>query len=77
MATAPTTERKPNPNALKPKQNYLVIGGVLVALGGVWFVWEGWLRPRTEEEIKNAKEEIEMAKEHALEEAKEAARHPH
>ena len=76
MATAPA-EKKPNPNAPKPKQNLLMIGGVLIALGAVWFFYEGWMRPRTEDEIKEQKEMEQIAKEKAQEEAREAARHPH
>ena len=78
MATAPA-EKKPNPNASKPKQNLLLIGGVMVALAGMWFLYEanpgGFLRQPTEQEKKDEKEAAEDAKRHADEAAREAARH--
>lgn len=75
MATASATEKKPNPNAPKPKQNLLMIGGVLILLGAVWFSWESFLRPLTEDEIKEQKEQKIMQEEKAREDAREAARH--
>jgi hypothetical protein len=77
MATAATSEKKPNPNALKPKQNLLVIGGILLVLGGAWFLWEGVLRPETPQEIKDRKEAEEDYRKHREDDAREAARHGH
>jgi len=53
-------ERKPDPNA-KPKQNFLIIGAVLLAVGLLWTVYE-WnpgemIRPLTDAEKKAAKDE--------------------
>jgi hypothetical protein len=73
MATAAATEKKPNPNAPKPKQNLLMIGGVLMLLGAVWFSWEGFLRPLTDDEIKEAKEQKIIDAEKARDAAKDAA----
>ena len=74
MATA---EKKPNPNAPKPKQNLLMIGGILLALGSVWFIYDAFLRPLTDEEKKDLVEQKAMQEEHAREAAREEARHRH
>ena len=75
MATAPA-EKKPNPNAPKPKQNLLMFGGGLILLGVVWFVYQvpGFIRPLSEEERKEAKELQQIEEEKARDAAREAAR---
>ena len=74
MATAPA---KPNPNAPKPKQNLLMIGGIMLALGSIWFIYDAFLRPLTDDEIKDLKEQKAMEADHAREAAREEARHQH
>lgn len=77
MATGPaTTERKPNPNAPKPKQNLLLIGGILLALGALWFGYEA-VRPLTPDELKDKKEEEEREAENKRDAEREAKRHQH
>jgi hypothetical protein len=53
-------EKKPDPNAVPPKQNLMFIGIGLLVLGLGWFTWEAFLRPETEAEKK---ERIEREKE--------------
>ncbi len=75
MATGPA-EKKPNPNAPKPKQNLLMIGGGLILLGVVWFLWSmpGFIRPLTPDEIKEEKEQKLIEEEKARDAARDAAR---
>lgn len=78
MATAPA-EKKPNPNAAKPKQNLLMIGGVLILLGIVWFVYQvpGLIRAETPEEKKERLELEQIAEEKRREAEAEERRHRH
>ncbi len=78
MATPSTTEKKPNPNAPKPKQQSLMIGAILIVLAGGWALYEwnpaGMVRAETQDERKDRQDEERATAERAKKEKEETER---